>query len=113
MNYHAHIYWTDQISRSIAIGMRERLDELGCTLGRVHDRPIGPHPLPMYQAQYPDIIKHDVEAFLSDHAEGLSILLHDDTGHHVQDHTAGARWIGTPLPLDIELLAAIDAAEEH
>ena len=25
--YHAHIYWTDQISRSIAIGMRERLDD--------------------------------------------------------------------------------------
>ena len=108
MNYHAHIYWTDQISRAIAVGMRERLDELGCTLGRVHDRPIGPHPLPMYQAEYHDLIKPDVEAFLADHAEGLSILLHDDTGHHEKDHTDGARWIGEPITLDIGFLRAID-----
>lgn len=111
MSYHAHIYWHDQISRAIAVGMREHLDELGCSLGRIHDRPIGPHSLPMYQAAYHDLIKGDVEAFLADRSDGLSILLHDDTGNHVHDHTHGARWIGTPLDLDISFLKRLDDGE--
>lgn len=112
MQYHAHIYWTDQISRAMAIGIRERLDELGCTLGQIRDRPVGPHARPMYQAAYPDIIKGDVEAFLQDNSEGLSILLHTDTGQHVRDHTEGARWIGTQLSLDLELLRELDQSND-
>ena len=113
MNYHAHIYWTDQISRAMAIGMREHLDELGCTLGPIRDRRVGPHALPMYQAEYHDLIQPDVEAFLSENADGISILLHEDTGQHLADHTTGARWIGIPLALDIDLLRRLDAGEDE
>ena len=113
MRYHAHIYWTDQTSRSIALGLREPLASIGCDLGSVHDRSIGPHPLPMYQVAYDDAIRVNVEEFLRGNADQLSILLHDDTGNHVTDHTDGARWIGNPLSLDIELLRRLDAHGEE
>ena len=112
MHYHAHVYWTDKISRAIAVGLREQLGELGCGLGRIHDRAIGPHSLPMYQAMYDDSIKEAVESYLTDNSQGISVLLHDDTGHHEKDHTDGARWIGEPIQLDIDFLRRIDAHGE-
>jgi len=113
MNFHAHIYWTDQISRALALGLREYLDELGCTLGRVHDRAIGPHPLPMYQAEYPDLIRPEVETYLTDNADGLSILLHRDTGDDITDHTVGTRWINDPVDLDIAWLEEYVKHKDH
>jgi aromatic ring-cleaving dioxygenase len=67
----------------------------------------------MYQALYDSSNQAEVESYLRDRSEGISILLHDDTGHHVKDHTDGARWIGTALDLDIDLLAKIDALGDH
>lgn len=103
MNYHAHIYWRNIQERELALSIRSLLQELGCGLGRIHDRPIGPHPLPMYQAMYDSSIKSQVEIFLE--SKPLTILLHEDIGiDHVRDHTDGARWIGDPLQLDLEFL---------
>jgi DOPA 4,5-dioxygenase len=103
MNYHAHIYWKNDKEKEIALPLRQWLQDLGCGLGRVHDMPIGPHPLPMYQAMYDSSIKPQVEVFLS--TKPLSILLHEDIGiDHVRDHTEGARWINEKLDLDLEFL---------
>lgn len=104
MNYHAHIYWHSDVERTMAMAMRPSLQSMGCGLGRVHDRAIGPHPLPMYQVMYDSSIQNEVETFL--HVpSSLSILLHEDIGFdHVKDHTEGARWIGKPLELDLEFL---------
>ena len=103
MEYHAHIYWKDTKERARAISFRNYLEESGCVLGRVWDQPIGPHPLPMYQAMYDSSIKPQVEVFLS--TKPLSILLHEDIGvDHVRDHTEGARWINEKLDLDLVFL---------
>lgn len=102
MYYHAHVYWSTSEQRAIALSLREPLANTGASLGRVWDEPIGPHPLPMYQVNYSDKIKNLVENWLED--EGLSVLLHEDTGDDVRDHTEGARWIGRQLNLDIEWL---------
>ena len=100
MNYHAHIYWHNDQQKTTAIQLRTHLASLGCRLGKIMDQPIGPHPLPMYQANYSDENATEVEQFLS-HA-GLTVLLHEDTGEHIRDHTIGVRWIGQRLTLDIE-----------
>ena len=100
MNYHAHIYWHNDQQKTQALKLRENLQNLGCWLGQVMDQPIGPHPLPMYQANYSDENTAEVERFLS--KQDLTILLHEDTGNHIDDHTTGVRWIGEVLELDIE-----------
>jgi len=104
MHYHAHVYWTNEAQRNQALHIRELLAQLGCNLGRVMDMPIGPHPLPMYQANYSSANQTAVEAMLEKEAQDLSILLHEDTGDDVHDHTEGVRWLGTPLELDIAWL---------
>jgi aromatic ring-cleaving dioxygenase len=107
MNYHAHIYWRDPEERERAIALRPELAALGCGLGQIHDRPIGPHPLPMYQVMYDSSLQHKVESLLS--VLALSILLHEDIGlDHVRDHTDGARWINDPLDLDLDFLEDFD-----
>jgi aromatic ring-cleaving dioxygenase len=108
MNYHAHIYWRTADERQTAMAIRTYLHDNGCALGRIWDRPIGPHPLPMYQVMYDSSIKDCIEQYLTKN-HNLSILLHEDIGvDHVRDHTAGARWIGPQLDLDLDFLQRIE-----
>ena len=99
MYYHAHIYWSTPEQKNIAVRIRDQLSELECELGRVWDEPIGPHPLPMYQVNYSDTNKQAVEWLLK--TTGLTILLHEDTGDDLRDHTEGTRWLGNELKLDL------------
>lgn len=103
MNYHAHVYWKSETERTLALCLRPSFLSIGASLGTVHDKPIGPHPLPMYQIMYDNSIQNEVEALLR--IQPMSILLHEDIGiDHVRDHTEGARWINTPLELDLQFL---------
>ena len=103
MNYHAHVYWKNNAEREISISMRPSFESMGAGLGAIHDKPIGPHPLPMYQIMYDSSIQNEVETLLR--IQPMSILLHEDIGvDHVRDHTDGARWINTPLELDLQFL---------
>ncbi len=102
MYYHAHIYWSNAEERKYAISFRQQLKSLDCSLGRVWDEPIGPHPLPMYQINYCTAIQEPVEKLLD--TMGLPVLLHEDTGDELRDHTEGARWLGQQLNLDLAWL---------
>jgi DOPA 4,5-dioxygenase len=107
MNYHAHIYWHNIEERNRAMEVRTYLHDNGCALGRIWDKPIGPHPLPMYQVMYDSSNKSCIESYLSN--TNLNILLHEDIGlNHVRDHTEGARWIGPSQDLDLDFLRQID-----
>ena len=44
MFYHAHIYWQNESQRFEALHLRQPLQTMGCQLGSIHDKPIGPHP---------------------------------------------------------------------
>ena len=101
MYYHVHVYWNDHTQKERALKIRQLLADLDCDLGRVMDIPIGPHPLPMYQANYSTQNQEAVEKMLEAECGDLSILLHEDTGNDLHDHTEGVRWLGTPLNLDL------------
>ena len=102
MHYHAHIYWQNEDQRFEALHLRQPLHELGCQLGNIHEEPIGPHPHAMYQVNYNSNIAEEVEDLL--YKAKLHILLHEDTGDDLKDHTQGVRWIGRPLTLNIKWL---------
>lgn len=107
MIYHAHIYWSNVTpdQRIWALHLRSLLRKLGCEIGKPHDVPIGPHPMPMFQAIYNSDNQSIVESMLSDQRNNLTVLLHENTNNDIRDHTEGARWLGTPLTLDLEWLA--------
>jgi len=45
-----------------------------------------------------------IEALIIANRKSCSILIHEKTGDHVYNHTKGARFLGEPLELNIELL---------
>ena len=103
MDYHAHIYWRTDQEKDRALSFRNYLQDAGCTLGRVWNQPIGPHPLPMYQALYDSSNKELVESFLISHRVTNTVLLHESINDDLRDHTDGARWLGDPLELKLEI----------
>ena len=68
------------------------------------EKPIGPHPLPMFEAHVTDKNLQAIESKLVANRSNCSILIHEKTGDHVYDHTTGARFLGEPLELNIEFL---------
>ena len=102
MMYHAHIYWQNEDQRREALNLREPLREAGCKVGSIHEDAIGPHPHAMYQVNYNTNIAEEVEELLS--KTKLDILLHEDTGDDLRDHTEGARWLGNKLTLNLKWL---------
>lgn len=102
MRYHAHIYWQNEDQRREALNLRETLREMGSKVGSIHEEAVGPHPYAMYQVNYNSNIAETVEGLLS--KTKLDILLHEDTGDDLRDHTEGARWLGNKLTLNLEWL---------
>jgi DOPA 4,5-dioxygenase len=100
--YHAHIYY-DAETRPIAERLREAIgNRFGVELGRWRDEPVGPHPVPMYQAAFPAAEFPRIVPWLMLNRGGLSVLVHPETEDAYDDHTIHALWLGAPLPLRVE-----------
>lgn len=99
---HVHVYF-NAAAKNQALELRElisdRFPEL--KLGKVHDDPVGPHPLGSYLVLLPDDKEAEVKVFLEDNSQGLSILFHPVSGDDAHDHSdENVSWIGQPLELD-------------
>jgi aromatic ring-cleaving dioxygenase len=72
--------------------------------GRRHDLPVGPYPAAMGKVGFPRGLFATLVSFLAPHREGLSVLVHPDTGRQKADHAHQAIWMGAVLPLDTTVL---------
>ena len=105
-HYHAHVYYDPASSRDRAARLRERVAATfpGATLGRWHDTPVGPHTQSMYQIAFPPSLLASFLPWLMLNRDGLSILLHPGTGDAYADHIDHAVWLGSVLPLRMNVL---------
>jgi DOPA 4,5-dioxygenase len=102
--YHAHIYYdaeTRDVARSVRLGIEGRFN---CVLGRWHDRPVGPHPKPMYQVAFEAEEFPKIVPWLMINRRALDILVHPNTADPVEDHDISPIWLGDKLALDIKSL---------
>ena len=103
-DYHAHVYYEDA-TRDIAATLREEIEHsFEVEMGRWRDTPVGPHPRPMYQVkfgakQFPRIVP-----WLMLNRNGLTILVHPNTGDAYSDHAHHALWLGDKLKLRLKVL---------
>lgn len=102
--YHAHIYFRDADERARALDLREKLRRFPIAFGRVWDQNVGPHPLPMYQIAFATAQFAEIVPFLMLARDGLTVLVHPETGDDLADHSSRALWLGAVLPLDLEFL---------
>ena len=73
--------------------------------------PAGPHPRGSFEVLFTREVFADYVSWLMfTRPERLDILIHPLTRSQTLDHTARALWIGTPLPLDRAMLAAVDVS---
>ena len=104
-SYHAHVYYTGEASRASAASLREALQSrFEVAMGNWHDKPIGPHPLPMYQVSFTTREFPRVVPWLMLNHEGLSILIHPNTDDGYRDHAEHALWLGVQLELRFDIL---------
>ena len=101
--YHAHVYF-DEHSVEFATGLCERAGHrFGLQVGRVHRRPVGPHPRWSCQIAFPRKHFDELVAWLDEHRDGLTVLVHGLTGDDLRDHTEFAYWLGDSVPLDLSM----------
>jgi aromatic ring-cleaving dioxygenase len=105
-DYHAHVYYDPASTRERAARLRERVAAAfpQATLGRWHDERVGPHLQSMYQIAFPCELIGSFLPWLMLNRDGLTVLVHPETGNDYVDHTAHAAWLGDILPLRLDVL---------
>ncbi|WP_248765633.1 DOPA 4,5-dioxygenase family protein [Pseudomonas protegens] len=99
--YHAHVYF-DASTIDQARALCERAAQLfELKMGRVHERPVGPHPDWSCQLAFGPEVFAQVVPWLALNRQGLVVFLHPDTGNDLRDHTDHAIWMGAVRPLDL------------
>ena len=105
--YDAHIYFTPEKleeATKLRDKMKEHFKENIFFVGDMIPVPIGPHTLPMFEANFPKEIFLEVSMWLMDNRRNFSVLLHSLSGDDLADHTTGAKWLGPEIKLDYEKL---------
>jgi len=103
--YHAHIYF-DEASVEQARDLCERArDQFGVEMGRMHLKPVGPHPCWSCQLAFPPETFGAIMPWLVVNRNGLVVFTHAETGDDIKDHTEHAIWMGDIKPLDLSVLS--------
>ena len=109
--YHAHVYY-DTATRSVAGQLRERLgSKFTVEYGRFSDEPIGPHPVSQFNVIFKTDQFQQVVPWLMLNRNGLDVLVHPLTHSSYDDHSKNALWLGTPVPLKLDILRPTYRAE--
>jgi aromatic ring-cleaving dioxygenase len=102
--YHAHIYY-DEVSRERAARIRELIESnFKVVMGRWRDMPVGPHPQAMYQVAFDAHEFARIVPWLMLNRDGLTVLVHPETGDAYADHAVNPLWLGEKLQLNVEML---------
>jgi DOPA 4,5-dioxygenase len=103
--YHAHVYF-DAASREAARRLTEAAGQaFGLTVGRMHDRPVGPHPRGSCQLSFAPEQFGPVVTWLIHHRAGLTVFAHALTGDALKDHTEHVLWLGPSEALNLSALS--------
>ena len=102
-SYHAHVYF-DTATIDQARKICEQASRLfAIEMGRVHEKPVGPHPRWSCQLKFAPDNAGDVIGWLATNREGLTVFTHPNTGDALRDHTDHAIWMGDMLQLDLSV----------
>lgn len=109
--FHVHVYFsqeTIELARALCETLRDRFD---IEMGRMHRKPVGPHPCWSCQLRVPPEKLGAVMIYLSTNRAGLTIFTHAETGDPLADHTNHAIWMGGILPLDLSIFASTGSTD--
>ncbi|KAL5120962.1 hypothetical protein ACEQ8H_001150 [Pleosporales sp. CAS-2024a] len=107
--FDVHIYFLqsddEEVQFATQLWERIRREFPELRIYRVWDKPIGPHPVAMFEVNL--FTPEQFGAFipwLVIHRGPLSALVHPNTDDELRDHSQRATWMGQPLPLHMKFL---------
>ena len=99
--YHAHVYFDGNSIEKAASLCREAGELFDINVGRVHQKPIGPHPCRSCQLAFDKTQFDQLIPWLEHNRGDLTVLIHGLTGNDLKDHTENASWLGKSVPLNL------------
>jgi aromatic ring-cleaving dioxygenase len=102
--YHAHVYY-DPATRPAAERLRDTIiSKFTVEPGAFSDEPRGPHPISQFNVIFRTEVFQNIVPWLMLNREGLDVLVHPLTESSYDDHSKNALWLGTPVPMRLEIL---------
>jgi aromatic ring-cleaving dioxygenase len=102
--YHAHVYY-DASTKPAAEKLRETLiGKFKVEPGALSDEPRGPHPISQFAVIFEIPEFQNIVPWLMLNREGLDVLVHPLTESSYDDHSKNALWLGTPVPMKLNIL---------
>jgi aromatic ring-cleaving dioxygenase len=102
-DWHAHVYF-DTASTEAAQALREKIEKkFTIEMGRFHERPVGPHPRFSYQVAFKNEQFEPLLSWLTLNRGDLTVFIHPNTGHDLEDHRDRAIWMGRQEPLVLDI----------
>ncbi|CAN5917100.1 DOPA 4,5-dioxygenase family protein [soil metagenome] len=108
-DWHAHVYF-NAASCDAARALQERIEKaFTIEMGRFHERPVGPHPCFSYQVAFGNEQFAPFLSWLVLNRGDLTIFVHPNTGHDLEDHRDRAIWLGQQVPLLLDIFTRKDS----
>ncbi|BBB26134.1 DOPA 4,5-dioxygenase family protein [Amphritea japonica] len=101
--YHAHVYFDAQSLDQATELCQQAHAVLGVSMGRIHQKPVGPHTEWSCQLSFDAKKIGEVLPWLTLNRNGLTVFLHPITGNDLDDHTKYVMWLGDSKPLKIAM----------
>src|SRR6185312_9013329 len=73
-------------------------------IGGLSDEPRGPHPISQFVAIFENSEFQNIVPWLMLNRDGLDVLVHPLTESSYDDHSKNALWLGTPVPMKLEIM---------
>lgn len=103
--YHAHVYFDAQSVEQARQLCEQAASLFGVSMGRVHTRPVGPHPKWSCQLAFSPVQFTDLVPWLALNRQGLDVLVHPVTTQPLTDHRDRAMWLGHSHALELSQLS--------
>ena len=102
--YHAHVYYNAD-TKPLAARLRETIiGKFSVEPGGFSDEPRGPHPISQFNVIFQTEEFQNIVPWLMLNREGLDVLVHPLTESSYDDHSKNALWLGTPVPMKLDIL---------
>lgn len=102
-HYHAHVYFGPETLEQARALCQQAGELFKVTVGRVHEREVGPHPHWSCQLAFDSMEFERLVPWLDQHRDGLDVLVHGVTGDDLADHTTHAAWLGEASGLKLAM----------
>jgi aromatic ring-cleaving dioxygenase len=110
--YHAHIYFNAATLAQAQALCEKAAERFSLTMGRIHQRPVGPHPDWSCQLAFAPSLFGEVVPWLALHRAGLVVFIHPITDDDLLDHSDHAIWMGEMRPLKLSIFSGVGETSE-